>query len=99
MCFLLARYKLIAKMLAGKTNVLEVAVATLLGLRLPCRPLGLSTALISSHASLMTRPSDIGRWTLISDIATFAGYDVRANPIPGRFEEVFSLDAIEHVPA
>jgi len=97
MCFLLARYKFVAKMLAGKTNVLEVGCGDAVGTPIVLQTTGAVHGidfepLVLNDAVERYRKEGI-------DHATFAVHDVTANPVPGRFDAVFSLDVIEHVPA
>lgn len=96
LCFLLSRYKFVAKMLAGKAKVLEVGCGDAVG-----TPIVLQTAgsvhgidfepLVLNDAIERYRKEG-------TDRATFAVHDVTASPVPGKFDAVFSLDVIEHVP-
>jgi 2-polyprenyl-3-methyl-5-hydroxy-6-metoxy-1,4-benzoquinol methylase len=94
--FLLARYKFVAKMLAGKNKVLEVgcgdAVGTPVVLQsvdtvhgIDFEPLVLNDA--------MQRYADEG----VSK-ATFSIHDMLKAPVEGMYDAAFSLDVIEHIP-
>jgi len=96
MCFLLSRYKFVAKMLAGKGSVLEVGCGDAVG-----TPIVLQTVnavhgidfepLVLNEAIERYRKEGI-------DGATFAIHDMTAGPVPGKFDAAFSLDVIEHIP-
>ncbi len=97
MCFLLSRYKFVAKMLAGKSSVLEVGCGDAVGTPIVLQTVGSIHGidfepLVLSDAIERYRRENVER-------ATFAVHDVAAKPVPGRFEAAFSLDVIEHVPA
>lgn len=97
MCFLLSRYKFVAKMLEGRERVLEVGCGDAVG-----TPIVLQTVkavhgidfepLVLNDAKERYEREGVKQ-------ATFAIHDVSAAPIPGEFEAAFSLDVIEHVPA
>ena len=97
MCFLLSRYKFVAKMLEGKSNVLEVGCGDAVG-----TPIVLQTVkkihgidfepLVLNDAIERYRREGIDR-------ATFAVHDITTSPPPGKFDAAFSLDVIEHIPA
>jgi len=97
MCFLLSRYKFVAKMLAGKASVLEVGCGDAVGTPIVLQTVGSIHGvdfepLVLEDAIERYRREGIDR-------ATFAVHDVTARPVPGRYEAAFSLDVIEHVPA
>ena len=97
MCFLLSRYKFVAKMLAGKGRVLEVGCGDAVG-----TPIVLQTVasihgidfepLVLNEAAARYRNDGVER-------ASFSVHDVTDSPPPGRFDAAFSLDVIEHIPA
>jgi 2-polyprenyl-3-methyl-5-hydroxy-6-metoxy-1,4-benzoquinol methylase len=97
MCFLLSRYKFVAKMLAGKASVLEVGCGDAVGTPIVLQTVGSVHGidfepLVLEDAIQRYRREGVAR-------ATFAVHDVAARPVPGRYDAAFSLDVIEHVPA
>lgn len=97
MCFLLSRYKFVAKLLAGKNSVLEVgcgdAVGTPIVLQTVGRVHGVDfEPLVLNEAMERYRKDGVAR-------ASFSVHDVTSSPPPGRFDAAFSLDVIEHIPA
>ena len=97
MCFLLSRYKFVAKMLAGKAGVLEVGCGDAVGTPIVLQTVGAVHGidfepLVLNDAKERYHKEGIER-------ATFAVHDVTSAPVPGLFEAAFSLDVIEHVPA
>jgi 2-polyprenyl-3-methyl-5-hydroxy-6-metoxy-1,4-benzoquinol methylase len=96
MCFLMSRYKFVSKMLAGKESVLEVgcgdAVGTPIVLQTVGKVHGIDFEPLVLDDAIKRYSSDI------TSRATFAVHDMTVNPIPGRFDAIFSLDVIEHIP-
>jgi len=97
MCFLLSRYKFVAKMLEGKASVLEVgcgdAVGTPIVLQTVASVHGIDfEPLVLNDATARFRREGIDR-------ARFSVHDVTTGPPPGKYDAAFSLDVIEHVPA
>ncbi len=96
MCFLLSRYKFVAKMLSGTAKVLEVGCGDAAGTPIVLQTTGSVHGidfepLVVSDAVERYRREGIDR-------ATFAVHDVTSAPVPGRFDAAFSLDVIEHIP-
>lgn len=97
MCFLLSRYKFVAKMLTGKTSVLEVGCGDAVGTPIVLQTVGTVHGidfepLVLDNAMERYRKEGIER-------ASFAVHDVTSGPVAGKFDAAFSLDVIEHVPA
>lgn len=94
LCFLLARYKFVAKMLAGKGRVLEVGCADAFGTRVVQQTVGHVTAvdfdaLFIEDAKAKIDPS----WPLDLRVC-----DMLAGPVePRDFDAAYSLDVIEHI--
>lgn len=94
--FLLARYKFVAKMLSGKSRVLEVGCGDAVG-----TPVVLQTVdsvhgvdfepLVLNDAIKRYKNEGVSR-------ATFEVHDVLKSPVEGTFNAAFSLDVIEHIP-
>lgn len=94
--FVLARYKFVAKMLAGAPSVLEVGCGDAIGLPLvrqvvdrlhavDFEPLVIEDARRRFQAEQMPA-------------VTFAVHDAVYGPVEGNFDAAYSLDVIEHVP-
>ncbi len=97
MCFLLSRYKFVAKLLAGKASVLEVGCGDAVGTPIVLQTVGMVHGidfepLVLNEAMERFRKDGIAR-------ASFSIHDVTSKPPPGRFDAAFSLDVIEHIPA
>jgi 2-polyprenyl-3-methyl-5-hydroxy-6-metoxy-1,4-benzoquinol methylase len=91
--FTLARYKFVAKMLSGRTNVLEVGCADAFGTRIVQQSVRNVTAVDFDPlfiADVQDRMSP--KWPL----NTFV-HDVLEGPVPGRFDAAFAMDVLEHI--
>lgn len=92
--FSLARYKFVAKMLAGKKTALEVGCGDGFAARIVRQVVPDLTLVdfdpmfIEDINSRMTE-----RWRVKAFV-----HDILGGPIPGRFEGVYSLDVMEHIP-
>lgn len=92
--FLLARYKFVSKMLAGKSSVLEVGCGDGFGMRLVLQTVGRGFGvdfdpLFVEWCTAQARRENIP--------AEFAVLDVIETVPPGPFAAAYSLDVIEHV--
>jgi len=92
--FLLARYKFVSKMLAGKSSVLEIGCGDGFGMRLVLqtvsRGFGIDfDPLFVEWARATARKEGLA--------AEFAVLDITEAAPPGRFAAAYSLDVIEHV--
>ena len=88
LCFVLSRYKFIAKLLEGKSNVLEVGCGDAFGTLIVLQTVGMLRGI--DFEPLGLRRESIDR-------ATFAVHDITAGPPDGMFDAAFSLDVIEHI--
>lgn len=91
--FLLARYKFVAKMLAGFKRVLEIGCADGFGTRIVVQAVKHVTAVDFDPefiASAKATMSD--RWPF-----TCLVHDVLKEPVPGEFDAIYSLDVLEHI--
>jgi SAM-dependent methyltransferase len=92
--FLLARYKFVSKMLAGKPNVLEVGCGDGFGMRLVLQTVGRGFG-VDFDALFVAWAQDVARKEGLP--AEFAVLDITQSVPPGRFAAAYSLDVIEHV--
>jgi 2-polyprenyl-3-methyl-5-hydroxy-6-metoxy-1,4-benzoquinol methylase len=96
MCFLMSRYKFVSKMLAGKESVLEVGCGDAVGTPIVLQTVGKVHGIDFEPLVL---DDAIKRYSAdTTNRATFAVHDMTVNPVPGRFDAIFSLDVIEHIP-
>jgi 2-polyprenyl-3-methyl-5-hydroxy-6-metoxy-1,4-benzoquinol methylase len=92
--FTLARYKFVAKMLAGRDHVLEVGCADAFGTRIVQQAVRRVTAvdfdpLFIADVQERTNPN----WPLEAFV-----HDVLKDPLPGRYDAAYALDVLEHIP-
>ena len=93
--FTLARYKFVAKMLAGRSHVLEIGCADAFGTRIVLQEVQRLTATDFDQAfvdDVLQRMDD--RWRF-----DCRRHDPLAGPVPGTFDAAYALDVIEHIPA
>jgi 2-polyprenyl-3-methyl-5-hydroxy-6-metoxy-1,4-benzoquinol methylase len=93
LAFTLARYKFVAKMLSGRSRVLEVGCADAFGTRIVCQEVGEVTAvdfdpIFVEDANKRMR----SKWRF-----NCFEHDMLAGPVPGKFNGVFALDVLEHI--
>jgi SAM-dependent methyltransferase len=93
--FTLARYKFVAKMLAGMQRVLEVGCADAFGTRIVQQVVGRVTAidfdpLFIADVNERMNPN----WPFEALV-----HDMLAGPVPGVFDAAYALDVLEHIPA
>ena len=91
----LARYKFVAKILAGKERVLEVGCGDAFGTRIVQQEV-LSLCAIDFDPVFV---EDVNRrmdnhWKFDCFV-----HDMLSGPVPGGFDATYSLDVIEHIPA
>ena len=94
--FLLARYKFVSKMLAGKDRVLEVGCGDAVGTPVVLQTVGSVHGidfepLVLNDAEKRYRQEGISK-------ASFSLHDMLEGPMPEKYQAVFSLDVIEHIP-
>ena len=95
LAFVLARYKFVAKMFAGMDRVLEAGCADAFGTRLVLQEVKRLTAvdfdpLFVEDVHARMDP----RWRFECRV-----HDLLKGPVPGRFDGVYALDLLEHIPA
>jgi 2-polyprenyl-3-methyl-5-hydroxy-6-metoxy-1,4-benzoquinol methylase len=95
LCFLLARYKFVAKMLAGSRSALEIGCADGFGTRLVRQEVPLVVATdFDPEFIARNRARDQGRWPI-----DFRVHDLLAGPVAEGFDGAYAVDVIEHIPA
>lgn len=93
--FVLARYKFVAKMLTGRSRVLEVGCADAFGTRLVQQEVGEVTAV--DFDPVFVRDAQARRdprWPF-----TVRVHDMLDGPIDEEFDAAYTMDVIEHIPA
>ena len=93
--FVLARYKFVAKMLAGKEHVLEVGCADAFGTRLVQQAVKRLSAVDFDAVFLAdVRKRMVDKWKF--DVTL---HDMLDGPPPGTYDAAYSLDVLEHISA
>lgn len=91
--FTLSRYKFVAKLLSGATQVLEVGCADAFGTRIVVQEVKKLTAVDFDPLFVEdtnARMSD--RWKF-----TCKTHDMLQGPMPGEFDGMYALDVLEHI--
>lgn len=92
--FTLARYKFIAKMLKGRSRVVEVGCGDGFGSRIVCQEVAelvltdFDPLFIADAKARMQPPWDCDAFV----------HDILDGPVPGLFDAAYSLDVMEHIP-
>jgi len=95
LCIMLARYKFVAKMLAGSPAVLEIGCADAFGTRLVRQEVSRVVATDFDPEFIeRNRARDEGRWGV-----DYRVHDLLAGPLAEGFDGIYALDVIEHIPA
>jgi 2-polyprenyl-3-methyl-5-hydroxy-6-metoxy-1,4-benzoquinol methylase len=94
LAFLFARYKFVARMLAGSSRVLEVGCADAFGTRVVVQHVGAVTAIdfdpVFVKDALARMDPD---WPF-----KVLQHDMLEGPVSGPFDGAYSLDVLEHIP-
>jgi 2-polyprenyl-3-methyl-5-hydroxy-6-metoxy-1,4-benzoquinol methylase len=91
--FTLSRYKFVAKMLAGKSHVLEVGCADAFGTRIVLQAVRRLTAIDFDPVFVSdVRARMNPRWKFICEV-----HDMLSGPYLGRYDAAYALDVIEHI--
>src|SRR3954468_15867324 len=94
--FRLARYKFVAKMLAGSEHVLEIGCGDAFGTRLVQQEVKALSATDFDEVFLDdVRARMVDRWRF----EVFQHDLIGGGPIKGRYDGVFALDVLEHIAA
>lgn len=91
--FTLARYKFVAKLLAGRRRVIEIGCADAFGTRLVQQTVGQVTATDFDPVFIAdVRERFDPAWPLEAFV-----HDMVEAPPPGRYDAAFALDVLEHI--
>ena len=91
--FTLSRYKFVAKMLAGKKNVLEVGCADAFGTRLVQQEVGFVTAVDFDPVFIADAKARMDpAWPMECRV-----HDMLSGPVSGSYDGIYSLDVLEHI--
>lgn len=93
LCFVLARYKFCAKMLAGKATVLEVGCGDAFGTPLVAQE---ANSVVAVDWDLEMTQGNLRRLAFVGN-CTFIHHDIVNGPVDGAFNGVYSVDVIEHI--
>ena len=92
--FVLARYKFAAKMLSGRNRVLEVGCGDAFYSRLVLQEVGELTVIDFDPLFIKDAESRMDKkWKMKAKV-----HDILKKPVPGRFDGIYSLDVLEHIP-
>jgi 2-polyprenyl-3-methyl-5-hydroxy-6-metoxy-1,4-benzoquinol methylase len=93
--FTLSRYKFVAKMLAGRKNVLEIGCADAFGTRIVQQAVGKVTATdFDPNFIEDVKERMNSQWSFEVFV-----HDMLAGPIEGDFDAAYALDVLEHIDA
>ncbi|MBI3251583.1 MAG: class I SAM-dependent methyltransferase [Candidatus Andersenbacteria bacterium] len=92
--FTLGRYKFVAKMMIGKKRVAEVGCGDAFGARL----LASQATEVDGYDFDPVFIDDAARVNADVQGITFAVHDILKKPLPKKYEAVYALDVIEHIP-
>ncbi len=94
--FQLARYKFCAKMLQGKSKVLEVGCGDAPGVPIVLQAVG---SIHGIDVEPLVIEDNLARFKNENlDPLSFALHDLIKKPLPKKFDAAYSLDVIEHIP-
>jgi SAM-dependent methyltransferase len=91
--FTLARYKFVARMLAGRKHVLEVGCADAFGTRIVQQAVGKVTAVDFDPLFIADVKERMNpHWPFEVFV-----HDMLKGPVPGQFDAAYALDVLEHI--
>ena len=95
LAFILARYKFIAKMLSGYHAVAEVGCGDAFGTRIVQQEVDAVTPYDFDPVFIRDiRRRQSAKWPLLAQV-----HDILERPLPHRYDAIYTLDVIEHIPA
>jgi cyclopropane fatty-acyl-phospholipid synthase-like methyltransferase len=92
--FMLARYKFVSKMLAGKSSVVEIGCGDGFGMRMVLQTVERGVGIDFDPVFIEWARSQALKEGIPAE---FILHDVTAAPPPGQFDAAYSLDVIEHI--
>jgi 2-polyprenyl-3-methyl-5-hydroxy-6-metoxy-1,4-benzoquinol methylase len=94
LAFTLSRYKFVAKMLAGRKNVVEIGCADAFATRIVQQSVGKLTATDFDPAFINDALERMNpRWAFDAFV-----HDMLTGAVPGNFDAAYALDVFEHIP-
>jgi cyclopropane fatty-acyl-phospholipid synthase-like methyltransferase len=93
LCFVLARYKFVAKMFSGKDNVLEIGCGDAFGSRIVRQ--AVKSLTVSDFDPVFVRDVQTRmdpKWPMQVVL-----HDMLSGPVKGEFDAAYSLDVLEHI--
>ena len=92
--FSMARYKFVAKMFAGRQNVLEVGCGDAFSAPIVRQSVGRLTVADFDEAYIADAKARMkDRWAFDAIVI-----DLMKDSLPGRYDAIYSLDVLEHIP-
>ncbi len=94
LAFTFARYKFVAKMLAGKQSVLEIGCADAFCTRIVQQAVGQVTVTDFDPVFIADVKARMDpKWPLAGAFV----HDVLSGPVPGKYDAIYALDVLEHI--
>jgi 2-polyprenyl-3-methyl-5-hydroxy-6-metoxy-1,4-benzoquinol methylase len=94
LAFTFARYKFVAKMLAGKKNVLEIGCADAFCTRIVQQSVAQVTVIDFDPVFIAdVKARSDPKWPLAGAFV----HDVLSGPVPGKYDGIYALDVLEHI--
>lgn len=93
LCFLLARYKFVSKMIAGSKSALEIGCADAFATRIVRQAVDSITAVDFDPIFVENANENAShRWPV-----KVLQHDILRGPVPGEYDAAYSLDVFEHI--
>ena len=94
LAFTFARYKFVAKMLAGKEHVLEIGCADAFCTRIVQQAVGQVSVTDFDPVFIADVKARMDpRWPLAGAFV----HDMLSGPVPGKYDAIYALDVLEHI--
>lgn len=91
--FVLARYKFVSKMLAGKKRVLEIGCGDTTGSRIVRSTVEHLEGIDIDAERMASSPSKGTKWEIPTQV-----WNILDGPLPSNYDAVYALDVMEHIP-